>query len=307
MADHGHEGHHPNQAHHFDTLQQQVEAGNLGMWLFLATEVLLFAGLFCAYTVYRYTHPDVFEFASKYLDTKWGAINTLVLIASSWTVALGVHAAQTNNNKKCVQMMVWTLLGAAAFMGIKAVEYTHKFHDDLVWGVNFDPQNATPREVHGEAWGIPMPGEEAAEATAADDKAATEAASTERTLLSSTDYVPAEAAEEAALAKRSTIQPAPMAAAPASAGDAREQRVREHWDPQKLRKLHIFFGIYFCMTGLHGLHVIIGAIVIVWVMLRAMRGDFSSEYYLPVHLAGLYWHLVDLIWIFLFPLLYLIG
>jgi hypothetical protein len=151
MSDHGH-GHHPNQAHHFDTLEQQIESGKLGMWLFLSTEVLLFAGLFCAYTVYRTIHPEVFEFASKYLDTTWGAINTLVLIASSWTVAMAVRSSALGQQKQTSIFLVLTLLGALGFMGIKAVEYNHKFHKDLKWGLGYNPENSKPQDEHWAAW-----------------------------------------------------------------------------------------------------------------------------------------------------------
>ncbi len=293
MADHGDHHGHPALQHHYDSMPQQVEAGKLGMWLFLATEILLFSGLFCAYAVYRTTHPEVFEFASKYLDTTWGAINTLVLIASSWTVALAVRAAQTNKRQQCVFLLGATLVGAAAFMGIKAVEYNHKFHDDLMWGLRFDPANNKPREVHWEA----DKARQLAESTADTEPAARQ--------LGGGPVAYDAPTPGADLDSSSAIPTPPLYAQGGS--EVEEPKHPKGYDPKKVRNVHIFFGIYFCMTGLHGLHVIIGAFVIAWVMWRANRGDFSREYYLPVDLAGLYWHIVDLIWIFLFPLLYLIG
>lgn len=291
MSDaHGHEGHHPNLAHHFDNLDQQIESGKLGMWLFLATEVLLFAGLFCAYTVYRFTHPEVFEFASKFLNTALGATNTLVLIASSWTVALAVRSAQLGERKKTSILLVLTLLGAVGFMTIKYVEYNHKFHEHLKWGLQFDPANSLPQKEHWDAWNAKH-AKEVADAP------------TERMLASKAPtYEVSEPGDD--LVASSTIVVPPAHVAPTVES---EPTVPGDYDPEKIRNVHIFFGIYFCMTGLHGIHVIIGALVIIWVLLRNIRGDFSPEYNLPVDLAGLYWHLVDLIWIFLFPLLYLIG
>jgi cytochrome c oxidase subunit III len=292
MSDGAHHGH-PSLQHHFDSMQQQVESGKLGMWLFLATEVLLFAGLFCAYTVYRFIHPEVFEFASKYLDTTLGATNTLVLIASSWTAAMAVRSSQLGETKKTTILLVLTLLGAAGFMGIKYVEYNHKFHDDLLWGLRFNPEKAKPTEKHWTAF-------EERQARNADDGDQP----TERQLASAApSYEVTTPGQD--LEASSSIAIAPRHVAPTAAGERAE--FPGDYDPEKVRNVHIFFGIYFCLTGLHGLHVIIGAIVIIWVLLRNIRGDFDKEYNLPVDLAALYWHLVDLIWIFLFPLLYLIG
>jgi cytochrome c oxidase subunit 3 len=286
---HGHG--HPNLAHHFDSMEQQNESGKLGMWLFLATEVLLFAGLFCAYTVYRFIHPDVFEFASKFLDTKWGAANTIILIASSWTVALAVRSAQLGKRQHTTILLALTLLGAVGFMTIKYVEYNHKFEAHPKWGLQYNPENPEPQQAHWDAW-------------AAKQAEADEAKVTERKLASGAPtYDVSTPGDDLVASSTIPVPPAHVAPAP----EAEKPKHPGDYDPQKIRNVHIFFGIYFCMTGLHGLHVIIGAIVIIWVLLRNMRGDFSPEYNLPVDLAGLYWHLVDLIWIFLFPLLYLIG
>jgi cytochrome c oxidase subunit 3 len=204
-------------ADHFSMPTQQVEAGKLGMWLFLATEVLLFGGLFVAYCVYHFLHPELFKEAHKFLNVKLGALNTIVLLFSSLTVVLAIHAAQKNRRNLVILNLALTLICAAAFLVVKYFEYTHKFHAGLLPG-NFFSNG----------------------------------------ILSAPDQV------------------------------------------------HIFFGIYFLMTGLHGLHVLIGIIVLTWLLLRSIKGDFSSQYYLPLEIGGLYWHLVDVIWIFLFPLLYLI-
>jgi cytochrome c oxidase subunit 3 len=224
-------GHPPHLAHHFDTPQQQGEAGKLGMWLFLVTEILFFGGLFCAYAVYRAIHPEMFVFAHHYLDKNLGAVNTAVLIFSSLTMAWAVRCAQLNQRRGLVACLAITLVCAAVFLGVKYVEYSHKWHHGLLWAGWFKPVEA----------------------------------------------------------------PADPAHAPSG----------EHGE--RPRDVGIFFSIYFLMTGLHGLHVVGGMGVIGWILVLAARGRFSSEDYAPVDFTALYWHLVDLIWIFLFPLLYLIG
>lgn len=203
--------------HHFSDANQQLESARLGMWLFLLTEILLFGGLFCFYAIYRAWYPEMFVNAHQYLDVTMGAVNTVVLITSSVTMALAIRSIQLNRKKATVTLLVVTIILAAVFLVIKYFEYSHKFHLGQLPGkfYTFD--------------GI------------------------------------------------------------------------EGSNP------HVFFSVYFLMTGLHGIHVLGGIGVISWLVARTNRGDFSSEYYTPVELTGLYWHLVDLIWIFLFPLLYLIG
>lgn len=213
-----HAGHHPAYLqHHFSTAEQQHESAKLGMWLFLITEILLFGGLFLAYTVYRAWYPDMFFNAHLFLDVKMGTLNTLVLITSSVTMALGVRAIQMGNKNQTIALLATTLLLAAVFLVIKYFEYSHKFHLGQLPGkyYTFDGVAGT--------------------------------------------------------------------------------------NP------HIFFSIYFAMTGLHGLHVIGGMTVIILMIYRTVKNHFSSAYYTPIELTGLYWHLVDLIWIYLFPLFYLIG
>ena len=204
--------------HHFSEPEQQVEASKLGMWLFLATEIILFGGLFVCYAIYRYLHPELFVAAHGFLDVGLGATNTVVLLFSSLTVVLAIHCAQQDKKGWVVINLVVTILCAAAFLVVKYFEYSHKIHAGLLPGHYFI--NAT----------VPNP-----------DQA------------------------------------------------------------------HIFFGIYFMMTGLHGIHVVIGMIVLAWVLYRTLKGEINSQYYGPLELGGLYWHLVDVIWTFLFPLLYLIG
>ncbi len=218
--DHGHHG--PSWLqHHFDTPLQQFDAAKLGMWLFLAQELLFFGGLFVAYGVVRVKFPEAFVAGSHQLDWQMGGLNTLVLLFSSLTAALAVRSAQLGERKQVSTYIIITIACAAMFMVIKYFEYKAKFAHGFLPGVHWNP--------HVLYNGLPFP---------------------------------------------------------------------EH--------THVYFGLYFLLTGLHGLHVLIGIGVLGWVLMRNNRGDFNKEYWTPVDLVALYWHLVDLVWIFLFPLLYLI-
>ena len=258
----GHDDHPAHLAHHFDTPEQQLESGKLGMWIFLMTEILLFGGLFCWYAVYRANHPEIFIYAHRFLDKTLGGINTIVLIFSSLTMAWAVRAAQMGNRKLTVAMLGITFLCACGFLGIKYVEYRHKWHEGLLWGKHYRPQEKV------------VTGEQAPPPPAA--------------------LPPVEGEEKSNLAPAAT-PPEGLSTAAAGAHEDREPK-----------NVFLFFGIYFVMTGLHGVHVIAGMAVIVWLILKARKGIFTGGYYTPVDLGGLYWHLVDLVWIFLFPLLYLI-
>lgn len=268
--EHGH-GDGPHLAHHFDSYQQQFDTGKLGIWLFLAQEILFFSALFVAYITYRAMHPEIFIWAHYYLDTQLGAINTGVLIVSSLTAAWAVRCAQNANKQGLVINIVITIACAFGFLGIKYKEYSHKLHDGLVWG----PPDA---EI---AWMRHNPKEEVWE------------------LHEFRAHHPevAQAAEEAAKEGKSRAEIAEVAR---KAGGGKDYGI--------VRPNHsnIFFGIYFFMTGLHGIHVIAGIIVWVWLLIRALKGQFGPKYFGPIDYAALYWHLVDLIWIYLFPLLYLI-
>ncbi len=211
------QAHAPFLQHHFHEPVQQAEAAKIGMWLFLVTEILLFGGLFTGYGILRMLHPDAFHHGHTYLDRWLGALNTVVLLVSSFTMAMAVHSARTGERKRLVRFLLATLALAAVFLGVKYVEYSHKFHEGLLPGRFYSHK------------GDPVPG------------------------------------------------------------------------------VHMFFSLYFVMTGLHGLHVVAGMVTIGWLLRRALRGHFSPAYYNPVEIAGLYWHLVDMIWIYLFPLLYLIS
>ena len=207
--------------HYFASAEQQFDAAKMGMWLFLVTEVLLFSGMFVAYAVYRVGHPEVFAHASELLDWQLGALNTVVLLTSSFTVALSIHFVQQNEKEKVIVLLLMTLLCAAAFVVVKYFEYTSKFAHGIFPGAGYEPYGKMYAE-----YDVPF-----------------------------------------------AMQ---------------------------------FFSIYFIMTGIHGIHVLVGMGLFGWLVSRVARGHLSSEYYTPLELTGLYWHLVDIIWIFLFPLLYLI-
>ncbi len=218
-----HSGTHvPGFRHQFDDMEQQHAAGNLGMWIFLVTEIMFFGGLFASYTIYRSLYLPGFEGGSRLLDIKLGATNTAVLIGSSLTMAMAVHSAQTGKRKALIFFLILTMILGAAFLGIKFDEYATKWKYGFVPGLHWNPQE----EVHGNP---------------------------------------------------------PMGS------------------------VEMFFCFYFFMTGMHAVHMIVGLGIMTVMLIMAWRGRFSPEYYAPVEVSGLYWHFVDIIWIFLFPLLYLIG
>jgi cytochrome c oxidase subunit 3 len=229
-------------AHHFDTPVQEFQSAKLGFWLFLATEILLFGGLFAAYFYYHDLYPETFKVGGQQLDWKLGAINTSVLLLSSWTMAMGVRSAQTSQKQKTMVFCALTVVGAAIFMVIKFFEYKAKTeHGLFVFPHMFDGYQVDTTTMTGS---LPW--------------------------FTDVHNVMVDAS-----------------GAPLPHG-------------------HLFFAIYVTMTAIHGLHVVIGAGLILWVMKGVAKGRFHAGYYLPVDLVGLYWHLVDLIWIFLFPLLYLV-
>jgi cytochrome c oxidase subunit 3 len=213
-------------AHHFDNLEQQREAGSLGMWVFLITEIMFFGGLFTAYTVYRTQHEASFAYASSTLNWKLGALNTVVLITSSLTMALAVYFAQVGARRNQIVCLVLTVLLGATFLVVKSIEYAEKIRDHHVPIAGFWHWDTAER-------------------------------------------------------------PIPVG-------------VQE-------RSVQMFYWIYFAMTGLHALHMIIGIGIMLFLIYFAYRGRYTPEYHSPVENSGLYWHFVDIVWIFLFPLLYLLG
>lgn len=210
-------GHEHHYAHHFKSAMHEFLSSKEGIWLFMVTEILMFGGLFVGYSIFHNLYPEMFAEGASHLDWRMGSINTIVLIVSSFTMALSIHYIQNSQNQKATMALIITLICGATFMVIKFFEYKQKFEHGFLPGHFF----------HAHEF--------------------------------------------------------------------------EH------ANLALYFGFYFCMTGLHGIHVLIGMGVITWVLIRHLRGDFNPNYFTAVEGVGLFWHIVDLVWIFLFPLLYLVG
>ena len=205
----------PPHVHHMDS-KTAYESAKFGMWLFLATELLLFGVLFAAFFLYRWKYLPNFEHAALQLNWKFGSFNTVVLLFSSYTAAMAVYYAQHNDNPKVCRNILITIGCGVIFLVVKAIEYYAKYkHGYFIGTENFN-------------------------------------------------------------------------------------------NPDMIQKYKVYFGLYFCMTMLHALHVVIGMGLLYWGYTKAKVNRFSSEYFTPIEIGALYWHLVDLIWIFLFPLLYLV-
>jgi cytochrome c oxidase subunit 3 len=264
-----HADHPSHLQHHFDTSEQQLESSKLGMWVFLATEVLFFGGLFCAYAIYRALHPEIFIYAHQYLNKYLGGLNTVVLLCSSFTMAWAVRASQLGKRKALIWLLSLTVVGGFVFMGVKYIEYKEKWEHGLLWGTNYVSQEHHEAEAEGEhaPAAVETPAHAAVETT--------------------------EPAAEGPKIERSSIAPSPEGPSGTVSADGPAEEGHPDTAPPNV---HIFFGIYFVMTGLHGIHVILGIVVISWLIFRSARGDFGAAYYTPVDLVG----------IFLFPLLYLI-
>ncbi len=205
----------PAVAEQFEDAQQQSEASLLGMWTFIATEVLFFGGLFLAYTIYRHFYYADFAIASRHTDVFFGTLNSVIILTSSLTMAFAVQAASENRKKVIMPLIVITMFFGISFLVVKGFEYHKDIAEHLVPGANFDP----------------------------------------------------------------TLPP----------------------------HAQLFFYFYWAMTGLHAVHLIIGLVVLSLMTRMAWCKKFSGEYYAPLEVSGLYWHFVDLVWLFLYPLLYLIN
>ena len=459
--DHGHHGS-PWVQHHYDDAQHQFDSGKLGIWLFLAQEILFFSALFVAYILYRVHHPEIYEYAHKYLDTKMGAINTAVLIFSSLTAAWAVRAAQLGQKKLLVSLLAVTIACACGFLVVKYFEYTHKIHEHILFGKRFDPcvssngsplptkNNECPGSKSTVTWDfsknvgtgcfpdvaidsdLRAPGlqtsckvyEAKGKLVEAADKSLTfkevsrkevlpkcfdgtlgpdgglepnakvafpcwkashqpavckqgwffpwtcqgekceKAAGGEGPFVSLAECSSKRTAKETALKALGTAEAGECAHGQASAfvveyndHEERESPTKEedgtkivvdcagpasvtpidytkdlpsleptvgvkttthkhaltHHEEKEIaysgpppEHTNMFFTIYFAMTGLHGIHVLVGIFIFIWLLIRATKGHFTPDYFGPIDFAALYWHIVDLIWIFLFPLLYLI-
>lgn len=276
--------HPPGLQHQFDDMKQQEESVSIGMWLFLAQEIMFFGGLFTAYLVFRSRFPMAFAAGSNHLDAFLGGANTIVLIVSSLTMALTVYFARLGNRNMQVILIILTMLFGATFLGIKAIEYTDKYNHGLV------PVTGLNREVKGDI-----------ETTvhAAPPAAGAEHGTEEHVYINPKGEFQWTDASLATLAQEHNYLTSAEKIGYYSNGQVDANKFRD--------KVRIFFWLYFAMTGLHALHMIVGLGLMLWLLYKAFRGTFSADYYMPVEMSGLYWHFVDIVWIFLFPLLYLLG
>ncbi len=232
-----HDEHPSYQRHHFESVEQQADAAGFAMWLFLLTEVMFFGGLFTAYLIYRNWYYPAFVAGSHQLDVRWGTLNTLVLIISSFTMAMGVWCAETRRRSGLVLCLILTFILGLGFLGIKTVEYSEKIEKHHVPGLHYSLQSFTHPETD---------------------------------------------------------------AAAVKAGD-------KPLPPDMARHTEIYFSLYFAMTGMHALHMIIGIGILGFMIFRARAGAYTTGHVTFVENFGLYWHFVDIIWIYLFALLYLIS
>jgi cytochrome c oxidase subunit 3 len=289
MSDQHHpSGHDPAVAHHFESADQQYQSAKLGMWVFLATEILLFGGLFVAYSVYRSNHPEIFIFGHRFLDKNLGALNTVVLIWSSFTIAWAVRAAQLKQIRLLKWLLVATMVFAFVFLGVKVGEYSSKWKHGLLWASRYAPH---AEEHVGVDHNAAATSNEASREVGSSGKPAVVAAS-------------AGSAPESG-SSRSTIPLAPEGPA-GLAVEGEGSAVGHETSLLEPANARIFFSIYFLMTGLHGIHVLGGIGAMLWLLLCAFRGDFDGGHFTRVDMVALYWHVVDVIWIYLFLLLYLI-
>ncbi len=259
---------HFHHAHHFTSAEHQYSSSKQGIWLFMVTEILMFGGLFVAYIIYHSLYPELFHHSSKLLNVQMGAFNTVVLITSSLTMALGIYFIQIGKKYLSAAALAITIGCAAIFMVVKFFEYSHKIQVGTVPGkyAYIDP-NAVPKKTKLEV------------------------------LVEKTVGVPDRELEATYHLSRQELDHYKGIVKLMNYPD--EKSTGKNWP--------LFFGFYFVMTGLHGVHVVMGALLISWLLFRTLRGDFSAEYYTPVEGVGIFWHIVDLIWIYLFPLLYLVG
>ena len=231
--EHAEHEHSPYLRHHFANLEQQRETSTFGMWLFLLTEIMFFGGLFCAYLIYRNWYYPAFVAGSHQLRIWAGTLNTAVLICSSFTMAMAVHAAEIRKRPSLIRWLTLTIILGTVFLGIKAYEWHDEWVHQHVPGLNFS--------------------------------------------ISEFVHVDPRYPEDKPLA------------------------------PDMAEKTQVYFSLYFAMTGLHALHMVVGAGLLLWLIWQSFGGRFGPGYNTPVEITGLYWHFVDIVWIYLFPLLYLID
>lgn len=315
MAHDTHDDHYhpPGLQHQFEDMGQQQESASIGMWMFLVQEIMFFGGLFTVYLVFRSKFPMAFAAGSNHLNVYWGAGNTVVLIVSSLTMALAVHYAQLGKRMAQVVCIILTMILGATFLGVKAIEYADKYHEGIVpvTGLNMrtarqnadapdnipqDPDSQEKQSLNSPASADDQKGT-SGEASNAAGHAGHEYVNPSGNFLWTDTSLAQLAQREGYLTESEEI----------GYFNKRADGTLE-LDANKFRdKVRIFYWIYFAMTGLHAVHMIIGLGLMAWLLWKAWLGTFTEEYYSPVEMSGLYWHFVDIVWIFLFPLLYLLG
>lgn len=261
-------------------MEQQREAGTLGMWWFLLTEIMFFGGMFLAYTLYRHLYFDAFAAGSNVLNIWWGAFNTAVLIASSLTMALGVYWAQMGNNRKVVFFLLATVVLGSVFLRVKYIEYHDKFEEHVFPAGDF-------------RWPIPQ------------EQVRPNNLGTLLLMLVGAEHLNGEGPAERGMAEKVTTKYSESKGYYTSGGPSPSETVTG--DPSMAGHVRMYFWIYFVMTGFHATHMIIGIGILLLLAWQAWKGKFSREYHSYIELTGLYWHFVDIVWIFLFPLLYLVD
>ena len=232
----------------FKTLEQQKESATLGMWIFLITEVMFFGGIMLTYATYRHFYYPAFAVGSNTLSLKLGGFNTVVLLASSFTMAMAVWSSQVGKKTLISIFLLLTITLGFVFFGVKYVEYSQKFHHHLVPGKKFDIFYCVNNPA------------------------------------SCPDVDAEELMEESKLLEEAKAA-----------------------DPDLNAHAQLYYSAYFGMTGLHALHMVIGAGLLFWLFTGSLEGKFTPQWNTPVDIVGLYWHFVDIVWIYLFPLLYLID
>ena len=373
--DHGHHDHHehpdgPFIAHHFESAEQQFDSGKLGMWLFLIQEILFFSGLFVAYIILRNHNPEMFNAAAEHLDKWLGGLNTIVLLFSSLTMAWAVRCSQLEQHHGTVINLVITMVCANIFLGVKAIEYTHKWELGLFWAsaYSYGEHSSGTHPPYllwlslpfiictigsvamatfckitesafwhkfflcmaisfagyfvglGIAWAMPSGNSHHGDDHAVhakdheehhdengDQKDHSGEGEAEKADGSTSENSEHEKSE-------STGEGDEQSSADASTSDNASASETEHSEegavvvdePKQEPDMRRFFSIYYTMTGLHAIHIIAGIIALTWLLYHALQLNYTKKHFGPVENVGLYWHLVDLIWIYLFPMMYLI-
>jgi cytochrome c oxidase subunit III len=304
---HDHHYHPPGLQHQFEDMGQQQESASIGMWMFLVQEIMFFGGLFTVYLVFRSKYPMAFAAGSNHLDAFWGGLNTLVLIVSSLTMALAVRSAQLSKRNSQVIFIILTMLFGTVFLGVKAIEYTAKYKEGIVPVAGLNLKTAKTAGTYPNARELSTKTGDTQDPQESLNTGKSESRTNgtgEHSYYNPTgDFIWTDTSLVTQAQQGNYLtEDEKIGYFNTNADGSRELNADKFRD-----KVRIFFWIYFVMTGLHALHMIVGLGLMTWLLWKAWLGTYTSEYYAPVEISGLYWHFVDIVWIFLFPLLYLLG